>query len=223
LKEQLVAIAQIVQDALVVNNLQQYQADIDAYGRLYHEYLETNSKSRLDFLLNNRAVTLSRLTTTGFSGYRTYMIGAGLRLAALQDEMNQEKTGPGSFVAQRETAKEFHNQIKKTIEEQTEPATVFQRFNGASWNRLSGPIRYVQLNDKILSEKVDGILLINDQNLKEPSEGEARLLLLNYGTGNLTFDHWVSIAETRSRLLAENTDIGEKIIERWDAAKLLKA
>jgi hypothetical protein len=156
LKEQLAQFAQIVQDALMMNNLQQYQAKIDAYCRVYREFLNDRRLPQLDLLLFHSREALSLLATTGFSGYRTYMIGTGLRLAALRDQMRMRHTSSADFKEERAAALEFHKSVQNVILDQTNPTTVFKRFDNGRWTVL-GRFRYQGIqNQKILSEPLNG-------------------------------------------------------------------
>src|SRR5207249_4629397 len=91
---------------------------------LFREYQNDKTQGRLDFLINNTAITLPHLARLGFVGYRSYMVCAGLRLGVLQQVVKNTGKGKDNFIVQRKTAVAHHKEVSAAIDAATVLKTV---------------------------------------------------------------------------------------------------
>jgi hypothetical protein len=208
LNEQLVAIAQIVEQKIAEAELAQAQANVIALAVLLREYQHTPSIGRQDFLLNESAVYLSQLASLGVVGYRTYMTAAGLRLSILQQFAGHSVGGAKNFEDQRIDAIAHHNNIIGAINTLTEPSTYFPTTMSAQWAVLGeGKIkRWVT----VMGHQAGGQVRYVPS---EAGDGSWRLGTVAESAGFSPYVlDWQAL---RTTIKAENTDWGEKMVSIW--------
>jgi hypothetical protein len=230
LKEQLVAIAHIVEEALKENDLRNYQAEIDAYINLFREYQHDNTNARLDFLINNSAVVLSRLESLGFVGYRTYMIAAGLRLGILRESIKRTGRGRDNVTNQFDAAVAHHNEIVAQIDAETDPVALSRRLTRVSGlpdaaGFFHGSVAAYTAPGKILGSPINGWVMVLDGSreltprevILYRSAVDAHCSIHMFGGCPSERDKfiWANAAACRAALKLENTELGEKMISRW--------
>jgi hypothetical protein len=223
LQEQLEAIARIVQESLKDEALREYGARVKAYVALFREYQNDPTAATLDFIRNNTAVALAELESLGFMGYRTYMTAAGLRLTILQEVMRSGRTGARkNFDSQREVAIAYHNQIVDLINRETDPAK-YAPFpvipdSSVQQNGWVGPY---EINRTILGRHVQGAILTQGNGILSIAATTARKKLIEQRAGDKNASSGIiDWAWLRASLLAENTDLGAKMVNRWTAYKV---
>jgi hypothetical protein len=221
LKEQLTEFARIVEEQLQENDLRNYQARIVAFVSLFQEYRNSPTVSRLDYLVNNSAEALSQIESLGFKGYRTYMSAAGLRLTVLQEVSRRNRTigNQQNFREQRQRSVDVHNSVLSTIEAQTDLQThatrvieenplargVMQGYDAAirqGMFAVTRPILGVKPSELPLAPPHIAVpIAVTEINRNAPPQA--------------AFVDWQAL---RARLKSQNTDIGAKIVDRWNRA-----
>jgi hypothetical protein len=227
LRAQLVEFARIVDQALKADALREYEATLLAYVRLFEEYANDPTNARLDFLLNESAVILSKIESLGFLGYRTYMATAGLRLAVLQERAKGSGNGlKVNFTRQRAAAIDYHRSMITVISRSVDPQNAVAGLNDQWEGHEQSPLKSVFI-PSILGQPVrHRIYRIGEKQL-------AFAECSNLGTFSypvviqrpfpqlpqITTAHerldCADLAAVGVELRRESTDIGEKIVERW--------
>jgi hypothetical protein len=147
----------LLRSELQENDLRNYTAAVNAYVAGYKQYLDTPSPhdvERLNRLVDGTNLPFYQLASLGFMAYRPFMILAGLRLAILQESIRRKMIGQASFKQAREEATVHFNKMKGLVYQDTEPAVVVYRLNGADkWNPIS-PRRARQQSLRVSSPEI---------------------------------------------------------------------
>jgi hypothetical protein len=213
LKEQLVAFAQILQEAIDANELRRYGSNLAAYITLYKEYSRTPSTEGLRYLQQGTAIAMSNLESLGLTAYRTYMTAAGLRLSILQEAIKRKIATYADFEEQRKASIDFHAGAVKFIDNQTDPFVqvgerpCFYPFGGANFEK------------KILGREVIGVLVCNGKGHVASADESSRFIEQYHRDLKkppifkpINYVDWISL---RNIVKAETTDLGQKMIDRW--------
>jgi hypothetical protein len=141
------------------------------------------------------------------------MSAAGLRMTILQEVVRQKDT-PGArknLDLQKEKAVGFHDEIVKLVDERTEPSTHVAEFMKA----VKVPVRFTELELKdanVLGHRVSGKVLLPGG--RAPTFAEAKKQVADFGRLPFKFN-LINWDDLRTRLRADNTDLGEKMVARW--------
>jgi hypothetical protein len=222
MKEQLLAFARILQVALTEDDLRKDQARVATYIRLEKEYSRTPTDDNLTYLRRETAGVLSDLESIGFTGYRTYMTAAGLRLSILQESKKRKLAKQADFEDQRAESVDYHNKTVAYIDAQTNPASIFPPNEAC----LSNAMVKKQFHEQILGMHVEGFVACDGKghpaSVEESSsiiKQEAEMIKQKQPTPFSINSGgpvgWVNWAAVRDRAKAESTDLGQKMVDRW--------
>jgi hypothetical protein len=127
LKAQLEAFARIVQQAITNAEIQRYASLMESCFDRFEEISRTPDRNRLGRLLDDTSDHLRALGDLDFPAYRTYMSGASLRLAALQEGIKRRLSVVEDFEAQVQKSVAKHREMIAYIDDQTTPPTTLLR------------------------------------------------------------------------------------------------
>jgi len=228
LREQLEEFAQIVQGAIVANEARRYGADAEAYFHLYREYSRTPTLSKLEWLQQNTEPGLTNLASLKFVGYRTYLSAVSLRLSILQEAKRQGLAKARDFQEQVEIATANHRQVIAVIDADTNPAAYVQ--NNHVDGRYEEPTTHkwycwvAEIHNKNILGRPVGLGLVPvKEDMRTPFNADEianlKALLHSYkGQYDELNDKIIDFGYVNRTVKAENTDVGEKVIEQWNQA-----
>lgn len=244
LQEQLETFLHRVQQAIDQNEVRRYTSLVQSYCQRFTEYSGSPDKERLTRLLDDTSDTLMNLGNLGFTAYRTYMSAAGLRLSVLQEGQKRGLAKLADFENQVNISTGHHRDMIAYIDTQTSPSTYYtpgtqpqncfdNRMVGFTCSSPGGysptppkPVWYfntVLIKQNICGEDVEGHVLI------KANERAYTLDEISHDKPLVAKD-WKSLADQivdfpslRQKIKAKNTDLGEKMVQKWaEAAKKAK-
>ena len=226
MKQQLFAFAKIIKAAITDEALRVDQGKVSAYIKLYKAYSRTPSNGNLDVLLHDTALLLGDLGSLGFTGYRTYMTAAGLRLSILQEATKHNLAKAADFEDQRQESVDYHNQTIKYIDDKTNPALIFPPNEPC----LSNQFLKKEFHEDILGLPVAGFVVCDSKGHPASVEESSQFIgedverfkrnpqdMISAVNGRPV--NWVAWAGYRNKFKAENTDLGQMMVNRWNEAK----
>ena len=226
MQQQLLAFAKIIKAAITDEALRVDQGKVSAYIKLYKAYSRTPSDRSLDVLLHDTALLLGDLGSLGFTGYRTYMTAAGLRLSILQEAKKRNLAKAADFEDQRQESTEYHTQMIKYIDDKTDPALIWTPNEPC----LSNQFPRKELKEDILGLPVSGYVVCNGKGHPASVEESSKFIseeVKKYkqippnvlSTVGARPVNWVSWEGYRNKIKADNTDLGQMMVNRWNEAK----
>jgi hypothetical protein len=187
--------AELMHDMIQENEIRNATGEVLGYVNNLNIYRNDPTPDGLMRLIESNSVALAKIKTLGPPAYRIFMISSGLQLAALQERI-KHKRNKGTiqnFVDQRDSSIGQHKEIITFIDAQTDPATYVKSLPSKI---PPEPVFSVRINRNLMGVPVNWKYDL--AHTPPPSQ-------------------WSSL---RAQVKGMNTDLGEKMIIRWNSVKL---